>query len=51
MSKNLQAMAGFRNLAVHNYGSLNIEVVIDIIENHIDILKEYAEIALKKSWI
>lgn len=49
MSKNLQAMAGFRNLAVHNYGSLNIDVVIDIIENHILLLQDFAEIALEQS--
>lgn len=49
MSKNLQAMAGFRNLAVHNYGSLNIDVVIDIIENHILLLQDFAEIALEIS--
>ncbi|MEE4285818.1 MAG: DUF86 domain-containing protein [Mariniphaga sp.] len=49
MSKSLQAMAGFRNLAVHNYGSLNIDVVIDIIENHILLLQNFAEIALEKS--
>ena len=49
MSKTLQAMAGFRNLAIHNYGSLNIEVVIDIIKNHIDLLKDFAEIAIVKS--
>lgn len=48
MSKNLQAMAGFRNLAVHNYGSLNIEVVINIIENHLNGLKDFAEIAIEK---
>ena len=49
MSKNLQAMAGFRNLAVHNYGSLNIDVIINIIENHILLLQDFAEIALEKS--
>jgi len=39
----MQAMAGFRNLAVHDYGSMNIEVVINIIENNLDDLVKFAE--------
>lgn len=42
LSKNLQAMAGFRNLAVHDYSSMNIEVVINIIENHLENLLIFA---------
>lgn len=49
MSKRLQSMSGFRNLAVHDYSTLNIDIVIDIIENHIDILQDFAETILKKS--
>ncbi len=44
LSNTLQAMAGFRNLAVHDYGSMNIEVVINIIENHLIDLVNFAEI-------
>jgi len=31
----MQAMVGFRNIAVHDYQNLNIEIVISIIENHL----------------
>jgi len=42
MSLKMQAMAGFRNLAVHDYGSMNIAVVIDIIEHRINDLPVFA---------
>lgn len=42
LSKNMQSMAGFRNIAVHDYSSMNIEVVINIIENHIEDLLFFA---------
>jgi uncharacterized protein YutE (UPF0331/DUF86 family) len=40
----MQAMAGFRNIAVHDYNSLNIDVVIDIIGNHLKDLRMFSEI-------
>ncbi|NIU02442.1 MAG: DUF86 domain-containing protein, partial [Nitrosopumilaceae archaeon] len=38
-----QAMAGFRNLAVHDYGSINLDIVVNIVENTLDDLKSFAE--------
>lgn len=35
LSNNLQAMVGFRNIAVHEYQSINIKVVQTIIERHL----------------
>ncbi|MGL5356987.1 MAG: type VII toxin-antitoxin system HepT family RNase toxin [Cetobacterium sp.] len=35
LSINLQGMVGFRNIAVHDYQSLNIEILQKIIENHL----------------
>ncbi|MGL4998122.1 MAG: type VII toxin-antitoxin system HepT family RNase toxin [Cetobacterium sp.] len=35
LSTNLQGMVGFRNIAVHDYQSLNIEILQKIIENHL----------------
>ena len=32
---NMKAMVGFRNIAVHDYQNLNLEIVISIIENHL----------------
>lgn len=36
LSRNLKAMVGFRNIAVHDYRSIQIEIVQAIIEHHID---------------
>ncbi len=47
MSDNLKAMAGFRNIAIHDYSSLNIEVVINIVENHLAELQNFAKLILQ----
>ncbi|WP_346856981.1 DUF86 domain-containing protein [uncultured Draconibacterium sp.] len=44
LSENLKSMAGFRNIAVHDYSSINIEVVINIIEHHLSDFQEFAAI-------
>jgi uncharacterized protein YutE (UPF0331/DUF86 family) len=31
----MQAMVGFRNIAVHDYQNLNIEIVIAIVEKYL----------------
>lgn len=46
LSVNLQSMAGFRNLAIHDYSSMNIDVVINIIENQLSQLLDFAEIII-----
>ena len=33
--ENMQAMVGFRNIAVHDYQNLNIAIVISIVEVHL----------------
>ena len=43
LSRQMQSMAGFRNLAVHDYGSLNLDIIVNIVENHLDDLKKFAE--------
>jgi len=40
-------MSGFRNIAVHDYSALNIEVVINIVEKHITDLQKFAEILIQ----
>lgn len=47
LMKKLKSMIGFRNIAVHNYQSLNLKVVEEIIEKHIDDLKSFTFIILK----
>lgn len=48
LSKKLQAMVGFRNIAVHDYQAVNLDIVKVIIEKHIDDLKEFIGVALKQ---
>lgn len=47
LSKRLQAMVGFRNIAVHDYQSVNLVILQRIIENNMSDLKQFAEIMLK----
>ena len=37
----LKAMIGFRNIAVHNYKVINIEIIRDIIEKHTEDYREF----------
>lgn len=47
LSDNLQSMVGFRNLAVHDYQALNLDIVESIINKHLADFKEFSKIALK----
>jgi len=40
-------MVGFRNTLVHQYKKLDVNVMVDVIENHLDQLRDFANIALK----
>lgn len=44
--KNLKAMVGFRNIAVHDYQAVNLEIVKQIIEKHLLNLKEFVQLML-----
>ena len=35
ISRQMQSMVGFRNIAVHDYQNLNIDIVISIVENNL----------------
>ncbi len=37
----MQKMVGFRNIAVHDYQNLNLEIVVAIIENHLGDFEEF----------
>ncbi|OPJ55305.1 hypothetical protein CLOTH_16080 [Alkalithermobacter paradoxus] len=41
MLKKLKAMIGFRNIAVHNYQNLNIDILRKVIENHLVDFEEF----------
>jgi len=40
-------MVGFRNIAVHNYQQLNLEIVRAIIEQHLEDFTKFTELILK----
>lgn len=44
--KALQAMVGFRNILVHNYQKLNLDIMVDVVENHLQDLLDFANAAL-----
>jgi len=47
LSRSLQAMVGFRNLAVHQYQEINLKIVRNIIETRLHVFKDFTTIALK----
>jgi uncharacterized protein YutE (UPF0331/DUF86 family) len=47
LRERLKAMVGFRNVAVHDYRKLNLEVVRNIIEEHISDFREFGRTVLK----
>ena len=42
----MKAMVGFRNIAIHDYQAMNLEIVRKIIENHIVDFENFSEIIL-----
>lgn len=48
LSRRMQAMVGFRNVAVHDYQNLNLEVVRSILESHLDDFRKFAEVMLRQ---
>lgn len=46
MSKDMQGMVGFRNIAVHDYKEIDEKILQDVIENHLNDLIEFARIIL-----
>lgn len=44
LTRKLRGMVGFRNVLVHRYRDFDLELMIDVIENRLDGLLEYAQI-------
>lgn len=49
LSKKMQLMIGFRNIAVHEYTSLNLDIVKSIIEHQLNDLMEFSRTLIKKT--
>lgn len=47
MSKKMQGMVGFRNIAVHDYKEIDEDILRDVIENHLTDLLDFARIIFK----
>lgn len=47
LSTHLQAMVGFRNIAVHDYRKLNIEIVRSIIQKRLADFRDFSRIILE----
>ncbi|UTR06980.1 DUF86 domain-containing protein [Alkalihalobacillus sp. LMS6] len=47
-ARKLKAMVGFRNIAVHDYQSLNLDIIKEIIENHLQDFTDYTKQLLHK---
>ncbi|MBE9546322.1 MAG: DUF86 domain-containing protein [Proteobacteria bacterium] len=48
LSINLEKMVGFRNILIHEYQHLDIKLMINVIENHLDDLLYYTDLILKE---
>lgn len=46
LNKKLKAMVGFRNIAVHDYQNIDLDIVKRIIELHLDDMKQFASVIL-----
>jgi uncharacterized protein YutE (UPF0331/DUF86 family) len=47
VAKRLKAMVGFRNIAVHDYQTINLDILKQIIEKHLDDFTNYTKQILK----
>lgn len=45
--RSLQAMVGFRNTLVHQYQTLNLQIMVNVIEHHLRELLDFANSALE----
>ncbi|WP_042359977.1 DUF86 domain-containing protein [Geomicrobium sp. JCM 19055] len=46
-AKSLKAMVGFRNIAVHDYQSMNLDILEEIVKNHLADFTHYAKQIIK----
>jgi uncharacterized protein YutE (UPF0331/DUF86 family) len=48
LSRRMQAMVGFRNVAVHDYQKLSLQIVQSILENDLNDFRIFAELMLRR---
>ncbi|MEG6533049.1 DUF86 domain-containing protein [Caldifermentibacillus hisashii] len=47
LSKRMQRMVGFRNIAVHDYQEINLTILQKIIENHLDDFLQFTKAIIR----
>ena len=47
LAKTLMNMVGFRNIAVHDYQALKVDILEAILDKHIDDFKQFTQIMLQ----
>ncbi|PGL73233.1 DUF86 domain-containing protein [Bacillus sp. AFS055030] len=47
LSMKLKAMVGLRNIAMHDYQNINLDIVEKIIENHLGDFKQFTQLILR----
>ncbi len=48
LATNLENMVGFRNTLVHQYQDLDIQLMVDVIENHLDDLIDFTNFIVRE---
>ena len=48
LGKHLEAMVGFRNIAVHNYTEINMDIVRSILSERLVDMKTFAQLLIKQ---
>ena len=49
LAESLKRMIGFRNIAIHEYQSLQLEITVKIITNHLDEFLQFTTEVLTKN--
>jgi uncharacterized protein YutE (UPF0331/DUF86 family) len=49
LAASLQRMAGFRNIAVHDYQTMEVPILIQIIEKHLNDFSDFSQAVLRQS--
>jgi uncharacterized protein YutE (UPF0331/DUF86 family) len=47
VTKRMQSMVGFRNVAIHNYQKLNLDIVRAVLTHHLNDFRDFAAATLK----
>jgi len=49
LGSRMRQMTGFRNIAVHNYQTLFLQIVLDIVHNHLDDFSDFTRAVLVRA--